>query len=280
MQDAYTYCEDLVRTADKDRYLASLFLPAPVRPHAFALYAFNAQIASVRERAREPMAGEVRLQWWRDALAGNAAGGTAGNPVATAFLETIDRFHLPRSDFERLLEARSFDLYDDPMPTMAAFEGYLHATTSVWFETVGRMLDGEERPLGETARYAGLAYGLTGLLRAFPLHASRGQVYIPRDRLERAGARQEDILAGQTTPAITQLLTELRAETRRHWSEAQKRLTSVPAAARPAFLPLAVVDAYLARMERPDYDPFKTPVEVPQWRRQWALWRSARRLLR
>ena len=32
----------------------------------------------------------------------------------------------------------------------------------------------------------------------------------------------------------------------------------------------------LARMERRDYDPF-VPVEIAQWRRQWLIWRAARR---
>jgi phytoene synthase len=44
----------------------------------------------------------------------------------------------------------------------------------------------------------------------------------------------------------------------------------------PALLPVALVRAYLARMERADYDPFRTPVDVPQWRKQWLLWRAAR----
>ena len=48
----------------------------------------------------------------------------------------------------------------------------------------------------------------------------------------------------------------------------------------PAFLPVALVPGYLAAMERPGYDPFKTAVDVPQWRRQWALWRAARRYSR
>ena len=57
---------------------------------------------------------------------------------------------------------------------------------------------------------------------------------------------------------------------------AQSR-AALPAAAMPAFLPVALVPLYLDRMERADYDPFTTPVEVPQWRRQWALWHAARR---
>jgi len=74
MPDAFAYCENLLRAGDKDRWLASLFAPADRRPHLHALYAFNLEIARVRELAREAMAGEIRLQWWREVLAGTRPG--------------------------------------------------------------------------------------------------------------------------------------------------------------------------------------------------------------
>src|SRR3977135_215507 len=95
MQDAYAYCEALVREADKDRFLASLFAPANRRPHLFALYGFNVEIARVGQVAHEPLAGEIRLQWWRDALSGRAPGEAAANPVAAALLDTIARCGFP-----------------------------------------------------------------------------------------------------------------------------------------------------------------------------------------
>ena len=62
------YCHDLVRAGDKDRYLASLFAPDELRPYLLALYAFNIEIARVRETVSEAALGEIRLQWWRDAI--------------------------------------------------------------------------------------------------------------------------------------------------------------------------------------------------------------------
>ena len=99
--DSYAHCEALVCAADKDRYLASLFAPADKRRHLYALYAFNVEIARVREVIRTPMAGEIRLQWWRDALNSAARavhasvegsslrGDVWANPVADALLTTI-----------------------------------------------------------------------------------------------------------------------------------------------------------------------------------------------
>ena len=128
--NSYAYCEDLVRTADKDRFLASLFAPAELRRHLFALYAFNVEIARVREVVRTPMAGEIRLQWWRGALQGEGYGEVRANPVADALIDTIASYRLPVDPLLALIEARSFDLYDDPMPSLDALYGYARKTSS------------------------------------------------------------------------------------------------------------------------------------------------------
>ena len=115
MAAAYARAAETVQSADRDRYVADLFAPEPFRKHLFALHAFNAEVARVRDVVSDPMLGEIRLQWWRDAIL-NGAGG--GHPVATALNATIAKFKLPKAAFQRLLDARLFDLYDDPMPTL------------------------------------------------------------------------------------------------------------------------------------------------------------------
>ena len=277
MESADRYCQELVRTADKDRFLTALFLPADIRRHALAVYAFNAEIASVRDRAREPLAGEVRLQWWRDLLAGRAAGGVEGSPVATALLRTIDEKQLPPETFARLIEAREFDLYDDPMPSLAGFEAYLRLTVSAVFELVGRMLLGESTAFSAAANHAGLAYGIAGLLRALPHHASRGQIYVPADVLARHHVDPQSILTGSCSLALLNALAEMRDMAREHYVEVDRLAAVLPPEVQSAFLPLILADAYLAKMESRAYDPFTTPVEISQLRRQWILWRAARR---
>src|SRR3984893_741338 len=134
--------EHLVRAGDKDRWLASLFAPADRRPLLHALYAFNLEVARVRELAREPIAGEIRLPWWREVIAGTRPGEAAANPVAAALLETIARYGLPVQTFLDLIEARAFDLYNDPMPSIAAFAGYERRTASGLIAPAAPALDG------------------------------------------------------------------------------------------------------------------------------------------
>jgi phytoene synthase len=271
--DAFTHCEALVREADKDRFLATLFAPAKYRRALFALYAFNVEIARVREVVREPMAGEIRLQWWRDVLNGERPFEAAAHPIAAALLDTIARFKLPVEPLLALIEAHAFDLYDDPMPTLDALEAYGRKISL--FEQAARNLGGGDA--AEAAGHAGIVYAITGLLRSFARHASRHQLYVPVEVLDRHGAHTEDVFAGHATPALGAALAELRAHVRRHLAALEALLPQLPPATLPAFLPVAVVPGYLAAMERSGYDPFKTVAEVAQWRRQWALWRAARR---
>src|SRR5262249_19947316 len=99
MQNASAHCEGLLRAADKDRFLATLFAPAEHRDALFALYAFNVEIARVREVVHEPVAGEIRLQWWSDVLDDAGRGEVAAHPVAAALLATITRYRLPPERF-------------------------------------------------------------------------------------------------------------------------------------------------------------------------------------
>jgi 15-cis-phytoene synthase len=130
MQDAFAYCAELVRTADRDRFLSALFAPAQHRAALHALYAFNVEVARVREVAREPLPGEIRLQWWSEVLRGERAGEASANPVASALLTVIERYRLASAKLTALIDARCFDLYDDPMARLTDLEAYASKTSS------------------------------------------------------------------------------------------------------------------------------------------------------
>jgi phytoene synthase len=277
LAQAYAHCEALTRDHDRDRWLAGLFAPAVARPHLYALTAFSYEVGRLREITRTPLAGEMRLQWWRDALVGEGRGEVAGHPVAAALIDTIGRFQLPMQPFDDLLAARAFDLYDDPMPSLNDFEGYCGETCSALFRLDALIL-GQGRDLGgaDAAGHAGVTYAMTGLLRALPLTSARGQVYLPADLLARHGLSREDVVMKRDSPALRAALAELRGHARRHLAEARALLSQSPGEIAPAFLPLAYLPLYLMAMERAHYAPFETIIEAPQWRRQWALWRAAR----
>ncbi|MDQ0468782.1 phytoene/squalene synthase family protein [Labrys wisconsinensis] len=269
------HCEALVRDVDRDRWLATLLAPPAHRAALLALYAFNAEVSRVRDVVSAPLPGEVRLQWWRDMLAGEARGDPGAHPVAAALQQAIARYRLPQAAFLGLIEARTHDLYDDPVPTLTDLEGYCGETSSALMRLASLVLaDGGDAGSPDAAGHAGVAHGLTGLLRSFARHAARGQILVPQAVLDRHGAARDDILGGRATPAVKAALAEMRGHARRHLAAAEALRAAVPRAVRAAFLPLALVRPYLGLMERAGYEPFRDAVELPQWRRQWALWRA------
>lgn len=282
MNDAltpYAYCEALLRAEDMDRWLASLFLRADKRPYVHALYAFSLEIARVRRLVSEPTLGEIRFQWWREVLAGERIGEALAHPVAAAVLDTLAANDLPPEPLVGLIDARLFDLYDTPMPTLEALEAYALATAGQLFHLASHILG--EAPTGglsEAATHAGIAYALTGLMRALPWHSAAGQLYLPQDLLKRNGAVAEAVQAGIDSPALRQALAELRGLVRMRLAAFARCEEATAGMAAAAFLPVSLCQLYLRRMETRAYDPFETVIRVPQWRRQVRLWRAAKAL--
>jgi 15-cis-phytoene synthase len=225
----------------------------------------------VREVAREALPGEIRLQWWSEVISGERSEEARANPLACALLATIEGHALPATKLLALIEARRFDLYDDPMATLADLETYAHRTSSALFALAAQILSGSDA--GAVAEPAGRAYAIAGLLRAFPLHAARGQLYVPLEVLERHQAHARDIFAGRSSAGLKAALRELRDLARRHLHAAHAQMTVLPTSAIPALLPVTLVRPWLDRQER--RDPFAA-AELPPWRRQWLIWRAAR----
>ncbi len=273
MQTNYEHCTALVREADRDRYLAALFAPAEHRNGLFALYAFNIEIARVRDVAREPMPGEIRLQWWREALGGERAGEAAAHPVAAALLDTLSRYGFVAAPLLELIDAHTFDLYDEPMPNVGALELYAIRTQSPVFAMAAGILQAGTPPAELATLDISIAYALGIALSRFGQHAARRQLYLPLDVLERHGVDPNTIFAGETSAALDAALAEVSAMARQHLAAAQSTFASAPAAILPALLPVALVGPLLRRMEQAD--PFRLE-PLPGWRRQWQLWRAAR----
>jgi phytoene/squalene synthetase len=208
------YCAETVRRLDPNRYIAALFAPEPARNDLLALYAFNLELATVREQVREPLAGQIRLQWWRDTFDELYRGVTRETPVVRALKAAIERHSIPRILFDALIDERERDLADPPAD-VAELIAYAEGTGGTLAVLAVEVLGAPEA--AETARHAGTGWALAGLLRA-----------------------------GRVPPALADGVAD---EARRRLADA--RASRAPRAALPALVHLAVADAYLARRHEP-----------------------------
>jgi phytoene synthase len=270
------YCAALVRESGRERYLATLFAPAESRSALFSLYAFDIEISRIRDLAREPMPGEIRLQWWREVLEGERAGEAAANPVSAALLATLARDRLAAEKLIGLLEAHRFDIYDEPMPTLAALQSYASNTAGAIFDCASRILGVVSE---ENAIEAGQVQTIANVIALLPRHAARRQLFVPLDLLRQYGSSPDEVFALQANAELRAVLAELRLRARRHLTRIAELSASIPEKIWPAFLPLAPLRPWLSAMESAAYQPFRPP-ELPPWRRQWRIWRAAKSLER
>ncbi len=261
--ESATFAAEQLRANDRDRYLATLVLPDAERAAITALYAFNADIASVRDRAREAAAGEIRLQWWHDALAGEGHGAVRANPLADALLDTVAEYSLPVPALIRMIEARRFDLYDDPMPDMPTFEGYAGETASALYQLGAMILNRGPVEPGDAAGHLGVAHALIGHLRAFGYNASKGRIVLPRDVFATCGVAEADIRAGTQSENLSVALTRFAELAAEHLRKADVAIAVLPREVRAVFAPTALLHGQLKRL---DLDaPFAPQPDLADW---------------
>lgn len=269
--DDAAFCALDVRERDFERYALTLFVAPKHRRALLALYAFNAEVSRVRDMVSQPLPGEIRLQWWADALAGKEHGEVGGNPIAAELLRAVEAYGLPRDALERLIEAHRFDLYDEPIPSLEHLEGYARQTHGTVLALSARVLGGDASHVEALAREAGIALGIVRAINVLPLHASRRQFYLPADLVAQFQVRVEDVFAGTPSAALRELIGHLHGVARAHHDAAMRLLTSVAPTAQPAFLQLSLLRQQLEAGV--PQDPFRVP-ERSRLRTLWTMWRA------
>jgi phytoene synthase len=251
------------RAGEPDRFVAALLAPSEVRDDLLALAAFCAELRRIPDAVAEPMMGEVRLQWWRDAMA--AAPAPTGHPIADAWIAAIARHGLPTDTLNALTEARAFDLYDDPMADRMAFEAYLDRTEGFAFDLAVRMLTG--RPATHDHRVAASqGFGLVRLLAELP----RRRNALPFDLTTRGD--------GSLTDDGRDLFDRLVQQARDAHATLRRSAGRMDRSLRAAFLPTAIVPTYLRHIQRRDREPLRDPIHMDPTLRMvrlaWARFRG------
>ena len=280
-------CAVEVRRSDHDRFLTCLFAPAERREALFAVLAFNSEIAKTREVIKEPIMGQIRLQWWRDTIEALYRPGAVvpAHEVAQALAGVVTRHRLSQRHFETLIDAREADLEDQPPASFADLEAYAEATgapvvalalEALAFDDGG----GVEAAAADAGRHVGIAWALTGVLRAVPFHAAHGRVVISADLLKRHGLSAEGLTAwrpGQPVPALAGAVAEVAALAGRHLEQARRLAHNLPRGALPALMPATLAELYLGVLARANYDVFNPKVQRRHpWRPLALAWRAWR----
>lgn len=271
------YCGDLVMRHDPDRFRTVLFAPGPARDDLLVLYAFNLEIARIRETVSEPMLGAMRLQWWRETLDAAYRRETRRHVVAAPLAELIARHGLSRAAFDRLLDARARDMEDTGFESLAAMIAYAEATAGVPLALAQAILGTRGELSDAAARHMGAAWALTGLLRALPHRLRQGRDTLPGGLRARHGVSDRALRAFRADDSVRAAVEEVAGAAADRLAEARMAVRVLQPSARSPFLLCPLVEIYLNRLRRAGFDPFAPDIAGPvpfatarmAW---WRLW--------
>lgn len=226
------------------------------------------------------MPGEIRLQWWRDTLSGTAHGSVEANPLAASLLQAIDTHSIPAAPLLAVLDARTFDLYDDAMPSTGDFEGYAGEVWSGPMALAASILSGQSpADFADMAGHGGVALAVARTLVDLPLWSGRGQGLLPTDLMQTHGLTREALKERKPTPELAATLRAFATYGLDHLDQARTAAHGANTAANPVWLPLALDRRTLEDADRWAASPFARPLITPKWRRLYRLWRASKRAM-
>lgn len=244
-----------LRGSDPDRLYVALFASGATRERLLSLFAFNLEIASTRERVSETMLGQIRLQWWRDALEEIRSGEPRRHPVVEALAEWMrgadqSVFGLAHA----MIDAREADLEDQPFETMAQLVSYASDTSANLLHLALHAEGITDGKAHEAADHAGIAYALAGIIRAVPFLGAQGRVLLPGRLLAESGIADARQSLGRRDPEkLKAALGQIGDLAGTHLSMA-KKVRGLPASARSVILHRALGGLYLKRLARAKFD--------------------------
>ena len=221
-----------LKSVDPDRLRAAVFADKAGRERLQLLYAFHYELAKVPELVSEPMIGQIRYQWWRDAVAEIYEGKPVRkHEIATPLAEMLLEHDVPRFWVDRLIDGRERDLDPRPFVNLDEAKEYCRQTSGVLMQIAVKLLGSEP---SEAVLSAGEAWGLTGLARAF-------------------GHYQKGMLSEVDFNAICKAAQQSR-------NVASQGLKALPSTAFPAVAYIALVPKFLTRLTHSKHDPAKMSV--------------------
>ena len=194
LEKAYEHCAAIARAHYENFPVASWLLPAQMRPHIAAIYAFA---RTADDFADEPgRVDDERLRLlaeWRGMLHAAGRGEAVANPIFVALADTIRRCDLPVGLLDDLLSAFRQDVLVHRYAGWTDVLDYCRRSANPVGRLVLRVAGVRSDRADRASDALCSALQLANFWQDFGIDWSRGRLYVPRDEMVRAGASEQDL---------------------------------------------------------------------------------------
>lgn len=280
LHNAYKQAEIITAAHSKSFYFASKLLPEEKRSAVRALYAFCRTVDDIVDEVESKKDRDFELNYWRGIV--QTVSSSPDDLVASAWTDTLTRYHIPRHYALQLIDGVARDLSQSRYQTFEDLATYCYGVAS----TVGLMsmyIVGFKSH--EAVPYAiklGVALQMTNILRDVGEDYRNGRLYLPREELAFYGIHETDIAEGRVTDNWRQFMKFQIDRTRQLYKESW---LGVKMLEREGQLAIGAASTFycgiLDDIEKHDYDVFTRRASLSSWgkiSRVPSLWLKVRSL--
>ncbi len=278
LSESYASCEKIARTQAKNFYYSFLLLSREKRQAMCAVYAFMRYCDDLSDDEGIADRATAIAHWRQDltsALSGNAE--MPAHPVWPAFVDTVQRFHIPHQYFFDMIDGVSSDLEPRRVQTFEELYDYCYHVASVVGLTIVHIFGFRPECDGPAAlrlaEKCGIAFQITNILRDVREDAEKQRIYLPAEDLERFQVSAETF---EPPDRFRELMAFEAARARDYFRQSAPLVRMVDAHSQASLEALiAIYSRLLDRIVESDYDVLARRIRISSVEKIWLLVRSA-----
>lgn len=199
------YCRHKAAQSGSSFTVSFIFLPKDKREAMTALYAFCREVDDVVDECSDYSVAQIKLNWWKSEIA-NLYDNKPQHPVSFALQPVIKQFHLAQEHFLEIIDGMEMDIKFNRYEDFKQLQLYCYRVASVVGLLAAQIFGFKNRKTLKYAHDLGMAFQLTNIIRDVGEDARRGRIYLPLDELRKAKVSENDILKGNQTTEVKELI--------------------------------------------------------------------------
>jgi len=260
---------DLEKTIQSNFFYSFLFLPKEKREAIIDIYRFCRAIDDIVDDEGEGLSSgepvnsaQDQLDQWRMELEWLYAGNPT-MPIARKLKGVLERFPIPKSYFEEMINGCEMDLYQHRYHTFDDLYQYCYRVAAITGLMCIEIFTYHSPQTRDYAIKLGIALQLTNILRDLKEDAARGRIYLPLEDMQRFGYHVDDLNHQVINENFISLMRFQCARARQYYRDAAQCLPEEDRHSLTAAITMGkIYYRLLNQIEQVNYDVFNKNIRL------------------
>ncbi|XP_043922504.1 NADH dehydrogenase (ubiquinone) complex I, assembly factor 6 isoform X3 [Protopterus annectens] len=218
-------------------------------------------LRQIKDSVSQKSIGLMRVQFWREVLDDIYKDHPTQQPVAKELLKAVKKHKLTKRWLMKMIDEREKNLDNHVFRNLQELETYSENTQSSLAYLMLETLGVKDVQADHAASHIGKAQGIVTCIRATPYNCSQRKVYLPLDICMLHRVPQESLLRRSKEKNVRDVIYDIASQAHIHLDHARSFMNRVPSKAFPAFLHTVILEDYLNKLQKVDFDVFHSSLQ-------------------